>query len=79
MDGKPFLLQTKFGDPKYAPLDRMWSSLDALLDLSKSASNAAQFYQAQEGYAMEKLFWSQFGVSKNLLLNEQMFQWAELQ
>ena len=38
--GKPFLLQTKFGDPKYAPLDQMWSSLDAYLDLSKSASNA---------------------------------------
>ena len=26
---KPFLLRTKFGDPKYAPLDQMWSSPDA--------------------------------------------------
>ena len=26
---KPFLLRTKFGDPKYAPLDRLWSSADA--------------------------------------------------
>ena len=47
--------------------------------LPKSASNAAQFYQTQEGYATEKLFWSQFGASKRpLLLNEQMSQWAEL-
>ena len=26
--GKPFLLQTKFGDPKYAPLDQLWSVAD---------------------------------------------------
>ena len=54
--GKPFLLQTKFGDPKYSPLNQMWSSPDAFLDLPKSASDAAQFYQAREGYATEKLF-----------------------
>ena len=69
--GKPFLLQTKFGDPKYAPLNQMWSSPDAFLDLPKSASDAAQFYQAHEGYATEKLFLSQFGTPKRpLLLNE---------
>ena len=56
--GKPFLLQTKFGDPNYAPLNQVWSSPDVLLDLPKSASEAAQFYQAQEGYATEKLFCS---------------------
>ena len=38
--GKPFLLQTKFGDPKYAPLNQMWSSPDAFLDLPKSVSDA---------------------------------------
>ena len=27
--GKPFLLRTKFGDPKYAPLDQLWSAADA--------------------------------------------------
>ena len=27
--GKPFLLRTKFGDPKYAPLDQLWSSANA--------------------------------------------------
>ena len=69
--GKPFLLQTKFGDPKYAPLNEMWSSADSFLDLPKSVSDAAQFYQAHEGCATEKVFWSQFGESKRpLLLNE---------
>ena len=49
------------------------------MDLPRSSSDAAQFYQAQEGYATEKLFWSQFGASKRpVLLNEQMSQWAEL-
>ena len=54
--GKPFLLQTKFGDPKYSPLNQMWSSPGTFLDLPKSASDATQFYEAQEGYATEKLF-----------------------
>ena len=77
--GKPFLLQTKFGDPNYVQLNQVWSSPDKFLDLLKSSSDAAQFYHAQEGYATEKLFWSQFGASKRpLLLNEQMSQWAEL-
>ena len=56
--GKPFLLQTKFGDPNYAPLNQVWSSPDALLDLLKSVFDATQFFQAQEGRATEKLFWS---------------------
>ena len=56
--GKPFLLQTKFGDLKYALLNQMWSSPDAFLDLSKSASDATRFFQAQEGHEAEKLFWS---------------------
>ena len=77
--GKPFLLQTKLGDLKYAPLNQMWSSPDTFLDLPKSVSDATQFFQAQEGHATEKLFWSQFSMPKSpLLLNEQMAQWAEL-
>ena len=47
--GKPFLLQAKFGDPNYAQLNQVWSSLDKFLDLPKSSSDAAQFYHAQEG------------------------------
>ena len=47
--------------------------------MPKSSIDAAQYYQARDGYATEKLFWSQFGASKRpLLLNEQMSQWAKL-
>ena len=42
MFGKPFLLRTKFGDLKYAPLDRLWSSADAYVDLAASAADAAE-------------------------------------
>ena len=44
--GKPFLLQTKFGDPNYAQLNQVWCSPDEFLDLPKSSSDAAQYYQA---------------------------------
>ena len=76
--GKPFSLQTKFGDPKYALLNQRWSSPDPFMDLPKSAANVNQFFHAQEGHAMEKLFWSRFDTPKRPLLNEQMAQWAEL-
>ena len=56
--GKPFLLQTKFGDPNYVQLNQVWSSPDKLLDLPKSSTYAAQYYQARDGYEMEKLFLS---------------------
>ena len=39
--GKPFLLRTKFGDPKYARHDQLWSSADAYVDFSASAADAA--------------------------------------
>ena len=41
--GKPFLLWTKFGDPKYALLDQLWSSADAYLDLAAGAADATEF------------------------------------
>ena len=57
----------------------MWSSPDAFLDLPKSVSNAMQFFQAQEGRAAERLFWSQFNVARRpALLNKQIAQWPEL-
>ena len=46
--GKPFLLQTKFGDPNYVQLNHVWSSPDEFLDLPKSSSDATQFYQERE-------------------------------
>ena len=42
--GKPFLLQRKFEDPRYAPLDRLWSSADAYMDLAASAVDAAEYF-----------------------------------
>ena len=77
--GKPFLLRTKFGDPKYAPLDQLWSSADAYLDLAKSAADATEYFKDQKDHEVERLFWSQFSNPRRpLLLNEQMSEWAEL-
>ena len=42
--GKPFMLRRKFGDPRYAPLDGLWSSADAYLDLAVSAVDAAEYF-----------------------------------
>ena len=33
--GKPFLLQRKFTDPKYAQLSQLWGAEDAYLDLRR--------------------------------------------
>ena len=56
--GKPFLLRTKFGDPKYAPLDQLWSSADAYVDLAASAADAAEYFKDQKDREVEKMFWS---------------------
>ena len=45
--GKPFLLQRKFGYPRYAPLDQLWSSADAYMDLAASAVDAAEYFRDQ--------------------------------
>ena len=71
--GKPFLLRTKFGDPKYAPLDQLWSSADAYIDLAASAADAAEYFKDQKDREVEKLFWSQFhALVRLLLLNERV-------
>ena len=54
--GKPFMLRRKFCDPKHAPLDRMWSTADAYLDLAASAADAAEHFQDQEDREVERLF-----------------------
>ena len=69
----------KFGDPKYALLDQLWSSADAYQDLAASAADATKFFEDQKDHEVEKLFWSQFHAPAcPLLLNEQMAEWAEL-
>ena len=73
------MLRTKFGDPKYALLDQLWSSADAYLDLAASAADATKFFEDKKDQEVEKLFWSQLNVPvRPLLLNEQMTEWAEL-
>ena len=75
--GKPFLLRTKFVDPKYAPLDQLWSSVDAYVDLAASAADEAEYFKDQKDREVEKLFWSQFHAPvRPLLLNERMAEWA---
>ena len=79
VSGKPFLLRTKFGDPKYAPMDRLWSSADAYMDLAASAADAAEYFKDQKGPEVERMFWSQFNAPVHpLLLNERLAEWAEL-
>ena len=54
--GKPFMLRRKFGDPQYAPLDRLWSSADAYLDLAASVVDAAEYFRDQTDREVDKLF-----------------------
>ena len=77
--GKPFMLRRKFGDPRYAPLDRLWSSADAYMDLAASAADVAKYFQGQTDCEVDKLFWSQFNVPERpLSLTDQLAEWAEL-
>ena len=43
--GKSFMSRRKFGDPRYASLDRLWSSEDVYMDLAVSAADAAKYFQ----------------------------------
>ena len=77
--GKPFMLQRKYGDPRYAPPDRVWSSEDAYMDLAASAADAAKYFQGRTDREVDKLFWSQFHVPERpLSLTDQLAEWAEL-
>ena len=55
--GKPFMLRRKFGDPRYAYLDRLWSSEDVYMDLVASAADAAKYFQGQTDHGVDQLFW----------------------
>ena len=58
--GKPYMLRMKFGDPKYAPLDRKWSAANTYLDLAASAADATEHFWGLDDHELEELFWSQF-------------------
>ena len=77
--GKPFMLRRKFRDPQYAPLDRLWSSADAYMDLAASAADAAKYFQGQTDREVNLLFWRQFHSPESpLSLTDQLAEWAEL-
>ena len=77
--GKSFMLRRKFGDPRYAPLDRLWSSEDVYMDLAASAADAAKYFQGQTDREVDQLFWRQFhSPERPLLLTDQLAEWAEL-
>src|SRR3954464_14335143 len=77
--GKPFMLRMKFGDPKYAPLDRMWSTADTYLDFDTSAADAVDHFQYQNGREVQELFWSQFhNPERPLPLTDRLAEWADL-
>ena len=56
--GKAFFMQSKHVKVNYLLLTRIRSSPGAFADLPRSVSDAAAFYQAEEGSLMEKVFWS---------------------
>ena len=49
------------------------------VDLPRSISDATEFYRAEEGSSMEKLFWSQYtGAEHPMPLSDQLKQLVEL-
>ena len=58
--GKAFSMQSKCVKRKYLLLTQIRSSPGAFADLPRSVSDAAEFFRAEEGSSMEKLFWSQY-------------------
>ena len=77
--GKAFFMQSKHVKVSYLLLTRVRSSLGAFADLPHSVSDAAQFYQAEDGSSTEKLFWSQYAEAEHLVpLSDQLKQMAEL-
>ena len=56
--GKKFFMLSKHVEEALLLLTRIRSSPGAFADLPRSISNAAEFYQAEEGSSTDKLFWS---------------------
>ena len=54
--GKAFVMQSKHVKETFFLLTQIWSSPGAFADLPCSISDAAEFYRAEEGSLMEKLF-----------------------
>ena len=77
--GKPFMLRMKFGDLKYAPLDRQWSAANNYLDLAASAADATEHFRNRGDHELEELFWSQYhNPERPLSVSDRLAAWAEL-
>ena len=77
--GKAFNMQSKHVKVNYLLLTRVRSSPGAFADLPHSVSDAAKYYQAEEGSSAEKLFWSQYtGTEHPMPMSDQLKQLVEL-
>ena len=77
--GKAFIMQSKHVKVNYLLLTRVRSSPGAFTDLPRSVSDAARYYQAEEGSSTEKLFWSQYtGTEHPMPMSDQLKQLVEL-
>ena len=72
-------MQSKYVKKKYFLLTRIRSSPGAFADLPRSASDAAEFFRAEEGSSTEKLFWSQYLAPEHPVpFSDQLKQLVEL-
>ena len=55
--GKAFIMQSNYVKKRYLLLTRIWSSPGAFA-VPRSVADAAEFFRAEEGSSMEKVFWS---------------------
>ena len=77
--GKAFNMQSKHVKVNYLLLTQVRSSPGAFADLPRSVSDAAKYYQAEEGSSTETLFWSQYTGTKHLMpMSDQLKQLVEL-
>ena len=77
--GKTFFMQSKHVEETFLLLTQIRSSPGTLADLPRSISDATEFYRAEEGSSMEKLFWSQYAGAKHPMpLSDQLKQLVEL-
>ena len=63
--GKAFKMQSKYAEKQYLLLNRFRSSPGAFADLPRSVSNVVEFYQAEGGGSLERLFWSQYAAPEH--------------
>ena len=72
-------MQSKYVKKRYLMLTRIWSSPGAFVDLPRSVSDTAAFFQAEEVSSTEKLFWSQYIAPEHLVaFSDQLKQLVEL-